>query len=635
MLKKTFLAAAVASVVAAPAMADVELTYGGFGAPSNTITTTTLAAVTKQPVLSFSTAEDQVAAEFGVNGDLKQNGFITIELTGNATFNENEVRQWLTGSAADLSDLEIDLQLATIQAIGGTLQGSATVPATETDLSKVLKVIPTGAGEHQADYAIDLDGKRLRIALKQTTGSTDDMIQESAGVAVDGDVNTAAIAAGLAADSAALTAAGVVGASDGADESAPGNADGTAGYLFSDVNGTATTDTEKAAYIRGLGPTGVSYLEDLAGFATGDTTETLVAGGTELNFDFANANQIFNLQSGQNNDVAVKIGALKNASYSADPVQSGKLFQLGDLFELEATDSGKATALVSTGFLSVDTNDDTVADDNDIAANGFELYNRTSNQNIQLNKVNLSLHGDLNAFRADNAGNLLLKDGTASGWTLASDGMSATAPAGNAVLQGVNTLDAAASSVAASAWDDLNKLYVATDNATPVEAQSISVKASILGVDQDTFNDFDDTLSELFLITRDGLKFDTILTGTTSSNSVHIRDVSGILPEEGGKIYVTVWEYDAHARGESGERNVLADREELTVRLPSNGAVTVDPATIADQLGIEVAQNRQARMLFEVETNVGEVAVKKKDASGTDIQTGSQAEERDIVDFTL
>lgn len=125
------------------------------------------------------------------------------------------------------------------------------------------------------------------------------MIQESAGVAVDGDVNTAAIAAGLAADSAALTAAGVVGASDGADESAPGNADGTAGYLFSDVNGTATTDTEKAAYIRGLGPTGVSYLEDLAGFATGDTTETLVAGGTELNFDFANANQIFNLQSGQ------------------------------------------------------------------------------------------------------------------------------------------------------------------------------------------------------------------------------------------------------------------------------------------------------------------------------------------------
>lgn len=285
--------------------------------------------------------------------------------------------------------------------------------------------------------------------------------------------------------------------------------------------------------------------------------------------------------------------------------------------------------------MSVDTNDDTVADDNDIAANGFELYNRTSNQNIQLNKVNLSLHGDLNAFRADNAGNLLLKDGTASGWTLASDGMSATAPAGNAVLQGVNTLDAAASSVAASAWDDLNKLYVATDNATPVEAQSISVKASILGVDQDTFNDFDDTLSELFLITRDGLKFDTILTGTTSSNSVHIRDVSGILPEEGGKIYVTVWEYDAHARGESGERNVLADREELTVRLPSNGAVTVDPATIADQLGIEVAQNRQARMLFEVETNVGEVAVKKKDASGTDIQTGSQAEERDIVDFTL
>ncbi|OJI53484.1 VapA family S-layer protein [Vibrio vulnificus] len=633
MLKKTLLAASVAAFAAAPAMADVNLSYGGLTTPSNTITTTTLAAVTKQAVLSFSTAEDQIAAEFDVNGDLKQNGFITIELTGDATFNDNEVRQWLTGAASNDGSIQIDLEVATATAVNGVVQSGSGVPATEAELAKVFKFIDV-AGGVQVDYAIDLDGKRLRLALAQTVGSADDMIQLSTSTAVDADVNAAAIAAGLAANSAALTTAGVVGATDGTNETAPGNGDGTVGYLFADVNGTATTDAQKVAYIRGLGATGVTYLEGLAGFATGDVTETLVGAGTEINFDFKNANQIFNLKSGANNDVAVKIGALKNASYSADPVQSGKVFQLGDLFELGLTESGKATALVSTGFLRVDTNDDTVIDDNNIAATGYELYNRTSNQNIQLNKVNLTLTGDLSAFRSDLAGNLLHKDGTASGWKLNAAKTAATAKAGDAVLQGQITLDAAASSVNAL-WSNFSKLYVETTNDMPVEAQKISVTASIAGADQDTFEDFSDTLADLFIITRDGLKFDTILTGTTSSNTVHIRDVSGILPQDGGKIFVTVWEYDAHEAGENAQRNVLAERKELAVKLPSNGAVTLSPATIAAQLGIEVAPARQARMLFEVETNVGEVAVKKSDGKGTDIQVGSQAAEKDIVDFTL
>ncbi|OOE73694.1 hypothetical protein [Salinivibrio sp. ML290] len=116
MLKKTFLAAAVASVFAGPAMADIDLDYNGFSSPSEDVNTTVLAAVTKQPVLSFSTAEEQVAAKFEVNGDLKQNGFITIELVGNATFNENEVRQWLTGETATSNDINIDMKLATVNA---------------------------------------------------------------------------------------------------------------------------------------------------------------------------------------------------------------------------------------------------------------------------------------------------------------------------------------------------------------------------------------------------------------------------------------------------------------------------------------------------------------------------------------
>ncbi|USD50211.1 cell surface protein [Vibrio sp. SCSIO 43153] len=630
MLKKTLLAASVAALAATPAMADVNLSYGGLTSPSNTITTTTLAAVTKQAVLSFSTAEDQIAAEFDVNGDLKQNGFITIELTGDATFNDNEVRQWLTGLAANDGSIQIDLEIATATAINGVVQSGSSVPATEADLAKVFKFVDV-AGGVQVDYAIDLDGKRLRLALKQTVGSADDMIQLATSTATDADVNTAAIAAGLPADTAALNVAlEAINAGDGT--AVVGDTAGAAGYEFDGTD--ATTDAEKAAYIRALNASGVAHLEALAGFATGDVTETLVGAGTEINFDFKNANQIFNLKSGANNDVAVKIGALKNASYSADPVQSGKVFQLGDLFELGLTESGKATALVSTGFLRVDANQDGIMDDLNIAATGYELYNRTSNQNIQLNKVNLTLTGDLSAFRADTAGNLLHKDGTASGWKLNADKTAATAKAGDAVLQGQITLDAAASSVN-PLWNNFSKLYVETTNETPVEAQKISVTAAIAGADQDTFEDFSDTIMDLFIITRDGLKFDTILTGTTSSNTVHIRDVSGILPEAGGKIFVTVWEYDAHEAGENAERNVLAERKELTVKLPSNGAVTLSPATIAAQLGIEVAPARQARMLFEVETNVGEVAVKKSDGKGTDIQVGSQAAEKDIVDFTL
>ncbi|HDY8176126.1 TPA: cell surface protein [Vibrio vulnificus] len=623
MLKKTLLAASVAAFAAAPAMADVNLSYGGFTTPVNTITTTTLAAVTKQAVLSFSTAEDQISAEFDVNGDLKQNGFITIELTGDATFNDNEVRQWLTGAAADSTNIRIDLELATATAVNGVLQSGATVPLVDNDLTKVFKFVTVAGGE-QIDYAIDLNGKRLRLALAQTVGSFDDMIRIGAkAAATAAHVDAAAAATGNIADTwAALPAAITTGASD----------------ITQAAYDALTTDAARAANLRTETTNAAdvtTYLQGLAGFAAGDlVVETLVAAGTEVNFDFKNANQIFNLKSGANNDVAVKIGALKNASYSADPVQSGKVFQLGDLFELGLTESGKATALVSTGFLRVDTNDDTVIDDNNIAATGYELYNRTSNQNIQLNKVNLTLTGDLSAFRSDLAGNLLHKDGTASGWKLNAAKTAATAKAGDAVLQGEITLDAKASSVNAL-WSNFSKLYVETTNETPVEAQKISVTASIAGADQDTFEDFSDTLADLFIITRDGLKFDTILTGTTSSNTVHIRDVSGILPQDGGKIFVTVWEYDAHEAGENAQRNVLAERKELAVKLPSNGAVTLSPATIAAQLGIEVAPARQARMLFEVETNVGEVAVKKSDGKGTDIQVGSQAEVKKIVDFTL
>ncbi|HDY7620251.1 TPA: cell surface protein [Vibrio vulnificus] len=632
MLKKTLLAASVAAFAAAPAMADVTLFYGNNTADTE-VNTTYLASVTKQPVLSFSTAEEQVGARFGVTGDLKQNGFITIELTGDATFNENEVRQWLTdidAANADALDITIGLDLYQQTVANGALTGVPTVVANPT-LSQIFKVIPASSG-YQLDYAIDLDGQRLRLALKQTIGSFDDLIALSA-PKTEAEVDTAAAGnSALAADVAALTAAGVTGTLSDGDAT-------TVGYKFSDTSGTPTTAAEKVEYIRtnATGGTDDTYLENLAGFAVGDST--VVAAGTTTNFDFANANQIFNLKTGSS-DVKAKIGALKNASYSADPKSTGSLFQLGELFKLALTDSdsyGKATALVSTGFTGVfaGSNSGTVVNDLDISADGLKLVNRTSNQNIQLNKVRLTLNGDLSAFAADDSGMLLTKSGGQSDWKLSSDKKSATALANVGTGGSSGVLQGEDDRLASVAFTTLDDLYVATDNVIPVEAQVISMTASILGAEQDTFENYSNTLEQLFLITRDGLKFDTILTGTTSSNTVHIRDVSGNLPVEGGKIYVTVWEYDAHEAGENAERNVLAEREELAVKLPSNGAVTLSPATIAAQLGIEVAPARQARMLFEVETNVGEVAVKKSDGKGTDIQVGSQAQVKEIVDFTL
>ncbi|MDK9775102.1 MULTISPECIES: cell surface protein [unclassified Vibrio] len=633
MLKKTLLAASVAAFAAAPAMADVTLFYGNNTADTE-VNTTYLASVTKQPVLSFSTAEEQVGARFGVTGDLKQNGFITIELTGDATFNENEVRQWLTdidAADADSLDITIGLDLYQQTVANNALTGVPTAVVNPT-LSQIFKVIPASSG-YQLDYAIDLDGKRLRLALKQTIGSFDDLIALSAPKTA-AEVDTAAAAnVALAADVAALATAGVTGTLVDGDGST------TTGYKFSDTSGTATTAAEKVAYIRAnaTGGTDDTYLEGLAGFAEGDST--VAAAGTTTNFDFANANQIFNLKTGSS-DVKAKIGALKNASYSADPKSTGSLFQLGELFKLALTDAdsyGKATALVSTGFTGVfaGSNAGTVVNDLDISADGLKLINRTSNQNIQLNKVRLTLNGDLSAFAADDSGMLLTKSGTTSDWKLSSDKKSATALANVGTGGSSGVLQGEDDRLASVAFTTLEDLYVATDNDIPVEAQVISMTASILGAEQDTFENYSNTLEQLFLITRDGLKFDTILTGTTSSNTVHIRDVSGNLPVEGGKIYVTVWEYDAHEAGENAERNVLAEREELAVKLPSNGAVTLSPATIAAQLGIEVAPARQARMLFEVETNVGEVAVKKSDGKGTDIQVGSQAQEKEIVDFTL
>ncbi|USP08620.1 S-layer protein [Aeromonas dhakensis] len=499
MFKKTLIAAAIMVGVTAPAFADVVITPN-----DNTFVTTSLASVTKQPVLDFSTAQQNLTLNFSELGDLKNNGFIVMEIQGDGQFNDAEIRQWLSNGA-------------TANPFTGLLvspDGAAPNSGVVADVQKFFKTTSDGT-QLTIDHTIDNNGKRLRLALA------------------------------------------------------------------SDVEATAVA-------------------------------------GAEVELKLNLANQAFKLVSGSQGTVALTAGALLNASYTADPVATKPLFKLGKLFQLSLTDAGKATALVSEGFLKLNIGDA------DITATDFALTNVTTNQTIQRDKVNLTLTGDVTAFKKDANGNMLTKAGANTGWKAAADGQSATAVLGAGNLAGG----------VADALNALGTLYVAADNTVPVPAVNLSVKAEIQGDSQATYNYFKDELADLFIITRDGMKFDTITTGSTSSNTIHIRDVSKILPAEGGKIFVTITEYADHAANGRGEGTVLVTRKPLSVTLPSGGAVTLKPADVAADVGAAITAGRQARFLFEVETNQGEVAVKKSNAEGVDIQNGTRGT-GSLVDFTL
>ncbi|HDN9018776.1 TPA: S-layer protein [Aeromonas salmonicida] len=548
MFKKTLVAAAIVAGMVAPAFADVSIEN------TNTFNTTSLAFVTKQPVLSFSTAQENVPARFGVQGDVKQNGFITVEIKGEGSFNESEVRQWLTrvGNNADNS-------LNSYKLLVRFADAPAAYTGVASEVQKLFKVTTYG-GDTVIEHALDQDGKRLRLAIVETPAFS--------GVTCDG----------VTAGNAPVAVASA-------------NPDNLV------VLGEAT--------VAGLNAGNCDV-------GSTSTAAPIFGAGHAVQFPFTTATNIFNLKSGSSSsEVLVKVGAMRNSSYTADPKATPTLFKLGELFKLEMTDAAKATALVSTGFLQTDK-----AQAN-IVPNGLKLVNKTTNQNIQLNKVNLTATGDFAGFRQDANGMLLDSTGTSIGWKVV-NGVASTV-AGDTVLEGNTALTASeAISLLVS---------VAADNSKPIQAQEIGVTAKILGADQDTFEDYEHSLAKVFLIGRDGMKFDTITTGTTSANTIHIRDISGVLPTEGGKIFVTITEYADHGANGRGEGTVMVERKPLTITLPNKGAVTLKPAEIAADLGVSLTAGRQARFLFEVETNKGEVAVKKSNAEGTDIQNGTRGVE--------
>ncbi|MDD9209920.1 S-layer protein [Aeromonas dhakensis] len=354
--------------------------------------------------------------------------------------------------------------------------------------------------------------------------------------------------------------------------------------------------------------------------ALASNIEADVVTNAKINLLLSKATNAFSLVKGSLSTVTLDVGVIQNASYTSDPIATKPLFKMDKLFALESVDQGKAVALVSEKFLKYATPTGTVATDVDVLANA-KLKNLTSNQNIQKAQVQLTIEGDFSAFSQDSSGYLLKKDGTSTGWK---------------VTGNVAARDLGASGVVAGLGEEAipAALYVKPTNTVGIEAQRLTLKAVQDGSSA-TFDTFEDTLADLFIITRDGMKFDTITTGTTSANTIHIRDISETLPASGGKIYVTIVQYGEHGVNGKADGEVLVKRAVLNTTLPSGGAVSLKPSEVAAEVGAQIVAGRQARFVFEVETNRGEVAVKKSNAEGVDIQNGTKGVQGEIVDFTL
>ncbi|WP_332399052.1 hypothetical protein [Vibrio metschnikovii] len=343
-----------------------------------------------------------------------------------------------------------------------------------------------------------------------------------------------------------------------------------------------------------------------------------------FNFNEDPMKQGFKLVSGSKSTVAMTVGALQNASYTANPETTPVLFKTEDLFTLKQTalNAGAvdATALVSQTYTQWDQG--TSASIRDV-----KLWNASTLQNIQTGELKLSLTGDFsgisktNNFLADAAG-------AATKWSVANGVASVTYSA----LTNDVTIPGTLNAPGYNGYSlDLPDFVIAVDNAESLEAQKFELKAEITP-GSFTYVPYEYKIGDAFVVVRDGMKFDTVTTGTTAQNVIYIRDVSKTLPAEGGKIFVTITEYDAHDLELNGKGTDLVTRAVLPTRLPSNGAVTLTPAGIAEALGVATTPARQARFFFEIETNQGEAAVKKQTSEGVDIQTGGKGAP---VDFTL
>jgi hypothetical protein len=410
-------------------------------------------------------------------------------------------------------------------------------------------------------------------------------------------------------------------------------------------------------------------VEDLAN----DTTKVHV--NTSL---ATNAFKLFEDKTGNADKVYLEVAAQHNGSFTADLLETPVVFdQTETLFNTALVGNvGTATALVNTYFENYIRGLDSTGDIGDAEQNfdingQFSITNNTSNQNIQKEQVRFTVSGDFSGFQTNTNGELLNAAGNPTGWTVNADKTKAARYLGDqGITRGGEVENITATLFNYTSGDDAS-LYT---EGSPISSGIYSVKAELAQFNRDVSNNLfksvdeiaetdsfypvNDSVEKIIEIDRDGMKFDTITTGSTSSNKIFIRDVSNRLGEKGGKILVTIYEYEGMAANEranaTGEVDVdnnngiktLVHRKALEQNgdyftLPSGGAVTLTPEGVAEMAGVDVSTARQARFVFEVQTNMGEVAVRKKDDSGTDIQNGTRNVNRDngddgsLVDFTL
>jgi hypothetical protein len=534
MLKKTLLAVAVSSIVAAPAMAMTkEVTTSAGGA----FTANTLAIQTKQEVLDKTSLDAKLSVTFDntvadANDELKAGGEIILTLTGDGQFNPEKIADLMniSGDETTVSFPGLDLNIS-----NGTLDADFT---TVEQIKKLFKVDTVGTGaaaDHTIRYELDSNNQRLSLRV------SDDLTP-----------------------------------------------------VF-DVDGAGGADTA--------------------------AKDALV--NVTLDFDSDPMAQGFKLISGSKSQVAMTIGALQNASFTANPQTTVPLFKTEDLFELKQdtlAGNADATALVADTYTQWDQGASA-------SLRNVKLWNNSTLQNIQTGELKLTLSGDFSGIAKD--GNFLAdSSGDATDWAVSEGKATVTYSSLTTDVTIPGTLNNPAYAGYDLVLPDFN---IAEDNDESIEAQSFKLKAEIVP-GSFTYVPFEDDIGDAFIVVRDGMKFDTVTTGTSSSNVIYIRDVSKTLPEEGGKIFVTITEYDAHAADANGEGTDLVTRAVLPVRLPSNGAVTLTPKGIADMLGVETTDAHQARFFFEIETNQGEAAVKKQTSDGVDIQTGRS---QNVTNFTL
>lgn len=398
--------------------------------------------------------------------------------------------------------------------------------------------------------------------------------------------------------------------------------------------------------------------------------ETTVAENARVDLNLSVANNIFRLNEVydtpvkptiQNNNVRLTIGAQQNGSFTHDPIKSPIVFdQYVDLYKVDNVNVGEATALVNTYYenyvLGLGNNAihngydfkfprGSLGEDENIVGS-FKISNLTTNQNIQKGQLRMAIAGDFSGFKKDNENHLLAKGNVDTGWKVV-DNVAYKLVDKTGTMQNTTSTGTANINAALYAFD------AAFENGdSPINGGIYTVSTEIGqfsrdGVEKATANEtesyypFSTKSVQLFNVQRDGMKFDTITTGSSATNKIFIRDISDRLGTEGGQILVTLIEYDKHGAHQNGKGTEHVKRKPLSVRLPSNGAVTLTPKSITDDLGLTIQPGHQARFIFEVQTNQGEVAVKKSNSEGVDVQNGTRnvnqrnGDNGNEVDFTL